>query len=203
MSKEPLFPGQSARLTFTTEQVRAIAAVTRNEIFWSFSPDEPRSAADVAQETGKSAPSVHYHVQELVQVGLLVPGATRKRRSRTETLYVHGAKAYVSQGVTAPKEYREYSHKTFAAMTRGLANDNAALHKVIDQHPELGEYYFLSRRSVRLTRKQAEAVRKMISDFASSVENMDEAEGERLNLFVVIAPTMATCKKWSRRKQTQ
>ena len=203
MSKEPLFPGQASKIPFTTDQVRTISAVTRNEVFWSFSPDEPRSASDVAKETGKSAPSVHYHVQGLVKVGLLIPVATRRRRSRTETLYVHGAKGYISQGVQAPKEYREFSQKTFAAMTRGLANDNAALHKVVDEHPELAEFYWLNRRGIRLTLAQVLEVRKKIDELLDSAEQMDVDEGERLNLFVVLAPTMATCKSWARRKKAE
>ena len=144
---------------------------------------------------------MHYHVQELAKVGLIVPAATRKRRSRTETLYVHGAKSYVSQGVLAPKEYREYSQKTFAAMTRGLANDNAALHRVLDQHPDIADFYFLNRKGIRLNLEQFNELRRRMGELISEFEESGDGEGVRLNVFAVVAPNMATVKGWPKRNK--
>jgi hypothetical protein len=85
-------------------------------------------------------------------------------------------------------------------MTRGLANDNAALHRVADDYPELAEYYYLNRKGIRVTMQQFNELRKKLGELIASIEETED-EGERLNFFVVVAPTMATCKSWAKRNK--
>jgi DNA-binding transcriptional ArsR family regulator len=197
MTNNPHFPGQAIRQEFTLEQVKVLASVARSEVFWTFSPSEPRSAGEIAREIGKSAPSVHYHVQELTECGLLIAVGTRKRRSRVEALYVHAAANFLSQGTKAPKEYRENSHRAFAAMTRGLAVENAALHKAVDVDAGIGDYYILHRRGLRMTHDEAIELRRRLAEVLREFKSSEDPDADiRVNLFACLSPTSATSKAW-------
>ncbi|RYG27760.1 ArsR family transcriptional regulator, partial [bacterium] len=82
-----IFPGQVERVDFTFEQVECLTSPVRSAVFWAFTSHTPQSVADVAKGLGKSAQTVHYHVNGLLEVGLLVAVDTRQRGARTETLY--------------------------------------------------------------------------------------------------------------------
>lgn len=69
------------------------------------------SVSDIAKEIGKSAQTVRYHVNALIELDLILVVDERKRRSRTENLYVRKAvesstqvpRAHVNTTATEPE----------------------------------------------------------------------------------------------------
>ena len=74
------------------DQVLALASMACSEVFSGFGAAEPHSIREVSAELGKSSASVGEHVAKLLEVGLLIPCGSRKRRSRVETLFIHAAR---------------------------------------------------------------------------------------------------------------
>lgn len=98
------YPEQTDLLELNLDQIRVLSSSACSEVFSAFSPLEPLSAREIGKEVGRSAAAVHEHVDKLLDVGLIVPVETRKRRSRVETLYVH--KGLITRFVIA-KQNRE------------------------------------------------------------------------------------------------
>lgn len=201
MADQELFPGQKREAVFDIEQVKALASPPRSEVFWSFSNKVPLSVAEVARSIGKTAQSVHYHAGELEAAGLLLPVGTRKRRSRTEILYVHTARGFKSQGKHGSPEYRQYSHKAFVAMVRDMARENATLHRAVDVDPDFADYFSFSRRTLLLTFEDALKIRARLSEIAAELTDSPANEPRlRFNVITYISPKADASKEIVRRK---
>jgi DNA-binding transcriptional ArsR family regulator len=196
------FPGQTDKTPFDLDQVKALASAIRSEVFWAFNKSEPLSAADVAAALGKSAQTVHYHVNELVKVGLLLAVETRKRRARTETLYVHASMSFRGQGPKAPAHYREFIQKGFAAITRGMVRENRALHKVFDTGDDsFAAFHVYNRVTFRTTPEKAIQLKKrLIEVIDGAMENDETPDGIRINVSAYMSPTQAESRNWVRKK---
>jgi predicted transcriptional regulator len=112
-----LLPNQIERLEINLEQMRGLSSTVRADVFWSFHAIAQKSVNDIAKELGKSAQTIHYHVNALIKLELLVPGETRKKRSRTEQLYVRRARTSVDPSVGATEEYNRYRARAFKLET--------------------------------------------------------------------------------------
>lgn len=86
-----LFENQVPFLTMTEEHLRVLASSACSEVYTTILPTEPISIREIGTELNRSPASVGQHVTKLLDVGLIIPAGTRKRRSRTETLFVHKA----------------------------------------------------------------------------------------------------------------
>jgi biotin operon repressor len=187
---------QEESAVFDLEQVKTLASAIRSRVFWAFDGAEPQSASQVGAALGKSAQTVHYHINELTRVGLLIPAGTRKRRARTEQLYLHAARRFFSAGPSAPAEYRAFLQKGFEAITREMARENAALHRVLSDVPFLGSFQGYRRISVRLSEESAAAVKRKLYDLLNELREQPEAQdGVRVNISVYLAPTQAESRR--------
>jgi predicted ArsR family transcriptional regulator len=196
-----LYPGQSKRAVFTLDQVKALTSAIRSEVFWAFNPNEPLSAAEVASALAKSAQTVHYHVHELVGAGLLIGVETRKKRARTETLYVHSSLDFVGQGPKAPKEYREHIRDGFAAITRAMVREEEALHRVFDaDDASIAQFSAYRRASVRLSPERAAYFKQRLYEVLTEMEaQAEDPQGIRVNAAVFMKPTQAESRQWLER----
>ena len=84
--------GQVDELKLDTNHLRVLSSVACNEVMSAFDPFTPMSAKDVGDLINRSPASVLEHIQKLVGVGLLIEAGTRKRRSRTEQLFLPAGK---------------------------------------------------------------------------------------------------------------
>ena len=82
--------------------------------------------AEVARDIGKSAQGLHYHVNQLVDVGLLIAAGERKRHARIEALYVWSS-ANILYESGGSKPYREQYVRAFSAVARARAVWNRAM----------------------------------------------------------------------------
>lgn len=194
------FPGQVDRAYFDLAQVESLASPVRGEVFWSFNPDHPASVAEVAAGLGKSAQTVHYHVNELLRIGLLIAVDTRRQGARTEKLFVHQSRVFVSHGAQAPREYRDHALRGFQAITRTMAREQEAIHRTIDLDPSIAAFGLYWRETVRLTPEKAREInrrmRQVIDDIAK--EDVGE-EGVRVTVSYYMAPTLQESRRWRAR----
>lgn len=126
MSQVKLWPGQEEVLIFNLAQLKSLSSIARSEVFWAFSATDPKSTTDIAAAINRTAPTVRYHVNELVKADMLVVAGTRKRRSRTEELYVQKFHwGYTSKPPYDP-EYLDEINRGFAAICRAMNRERAA-----------------------------------------------------------------------------
>ncbi|USG64722.1 helix-turn-helix domain-containing protein [Brevibacillus ruminantium] len=74
------------------EALKSLAIPERVKILQLFEDLEPRTAKQIATELGENAARLHYHVKELVRVGLLKQVDTRVKGSIVEKYYEPVAK---------------------------------------------------------------------------------------------------------------
>lgn len=191
-----MFSGQVDRIYFNLEQLESLASPIRSEVFWTFSSDQPMSVSEVARAVGKSAQTVHYHVNGLVEAELLVAVAERKRGARMEKLYVHRGLTNYSMGARAPKEQFKPMIKGFQAMTRSMAREWEALHEIYMQDPEVVPPGIFHRASARMTHEQSVAWRKRIVDMTAEIAAMEsDPDGVRTNVSFLMTPTLGESRQ--------
>ena len=78
------------------EALKSFAVPERVKVLELFEDLEPRTAKQIATELGENAARLHYHVKELVRVGLLEQVDTRVKGSIVEKYYQPVAKVIVA-----------------------------------------------------------------------------------------------------------
>lgn len=106
----------------TPEQRDALTSPTRLEILGLFTAPGPLSVRELAERMGRSASSVHYHVNLMVEVGLLREVGVRPRGTRAETLYEPVRRTVRFRGTPHPGE-ADATLRTMAAAFRMAERD--------------------------------------------------------------------------------
>lgn len=195
------FPNQVERIDIDYRQLECLASPIRNEVFWAFAPDVARPVADVAEEIGKSASTVHYHLHALLEVGLLISVGERKRYARMETLYVWAAVHLFQQLPTASREYRDQSVKAFAAVARSMTREVEEMQRAVDQDPTIFDIVAFRHRTVSMSWEAAEQLKKLVQDFIDAVENPgEEEETVRMHVFAFSCPTRGTSMAFAKKR---
>lgn len=71
----------------SNEQLEALVLPLRGEIVDTVAALGPLSVAEVARHLGKRRPAVHYQVNHLLELGLLLPAGTRGEGRKSEALF--------------------------------------------------------------------------------------------------------------------
>lgn len=194
----PDFPGQVPVIDFELEQVRVLASPFSSEVFWSFSPDKPFAANDIARDIGKTSATVGYHIKKLLEVGLLIPTGTRKKRSRTETLYIHAAKNFFSKTVGQSDEYLSAIVDGFKAVSRNTAREYEEFHKTLPLDSSFREFLFHRRNTLYLDSARLQALRARYTQFLQEALDLSldaeeaarNSDVVRLTLTDILVPTV-------------
>lgn len=197
-----LFPGQVEKLYFNLEQVEVLASPFKGDVFWAFSSSVPASIADIAKEIGKSAQGIHYHVVELVNVGLLIAVGERKRHARTEKLYVRAGYRCFDLGKDADAEYNEFRKKSFAGTTRTMVREVETIYDSMEVDPDNYDFFLLRRVYVHLSRSQVETLRdKLIKLLEETRSQSVDPQETKMHLVAYICPTVGQSRKWLQTKK--
>lgn len=194
--KVTAFPGQLERLVFTRDHVDALASVPRAQVFWAFQSDDARSVREVAKAIGRPPQSVHYHVEQLISVGLLLPVGVRPVRTRPETTYVHIARTLVSLGAEGDPEYRRSMAKGFAAIARTLAREYEDAQEAITAQSAIGAYQIFRHTYVRLDPGAMVRVRDALIEALRAIEAEDAPGGIEVHVAAFASPTTRACREW-------
>jgi len=195
----PLLPGQVERIDYDIDQLRALTSAARYEVFWSIPTAEARSISEIAQALGRPASSVTYHVNELVQVGLLIQVGERKRRSRTEALYAPAAQRFFSKTLDQP-ERRALIFQGMEAMMRSMGREAQGFFDVQGLDPELEGTLTFRRYSAKVTRQQLLEFNQKIVDLLLGLAQTERDEdGRYVTLVYYTAPTLAETRRVKKR----
>lgn len=193
------FPGQLERLVFTREHVDALASVPRAQVFWAFQSDDARSVREVAKAIARPPQSVHYHVENLLAVGLLLPAGVRPVRTKPETTYVHAARTLVSLGAEGDPEYRRSMAKGFAAIARTMAREYEDAQEAVTAQPAIGVHQLFHHTYVHLDAGAMDRVRAIVAVAMRAVEAEAVPEGIEVHVAAFTSPTSRASREWRER----
>ena len=193
----PYFEGQAEVLIVNLEQAKALASSFRNEVFYCFLSKEGLSASDVAKGLGKSAQVVHYHVNELLNVGLLMAVGERKKHARQETLYAHAAvSTYTSADANNSPEYRQEIANGFASIARAMTKEMEQYFLLQGEDRAYRQLFAHRQKMVSLSPEKAIEIRaKLTAVIAEAFESHDPTSEHTVRVAVFMAPTLGTSKR--------
>ncbi|MBX3119055.1 MAG: helix-turn-helix transcriptional regulator [Fimbriimonadaceae bacterium] len=180
------------------DQVKVLASAVRNRVYWSFTAEEPISASDVSRDLGKSAQTIHYHVNELLRVGLIIPVSTRKRHARLEKLFVRTGVQVRDMGEDGTPEYNFYRQKAFAAMMRTITRESAMMYELMEHEKSVHDFSAYLRVVKRLSRSQADSFRKRMADLLIEIsQSKASPEEPQVHVVMCMRPSTAQSRHWA------
>jgi predicted transcriptional regulator len=200
---KPAFKGQVELLELDARQIRAISSVACDEVYETLSNKEPRSIREIADEIGKSPASVNEHMAKLVRVGLAVSVGTRKRRSRTEKLYVTRAMTDRLVSEKHTWETIKVYFKRFQGQMRLLIRQHEAAQQAVRRDRSFVAFMSFRMRSVYLSPEHALLVKQKFSELSMLVADLNEADADaraasghvRVNVSLLMFPTVHESRK--------
>jgi len=191
------FPGQIESIVMSLEQVTCLASADRNEVYWSFSPRNPMTVAEIAKLIGKSPQTIHHHVNNLIKNDFLMSVGTRKKRSRQEALYVWKFVKISSQRAGASPEYLQQIVDMFNSVARNMSREFEKMHNLFPDNPHLADLnsfytYHLSFDPQQMNEVR-EVFRKTIARLAEISENSES--GNRYHIVTFAYPTSPSQNK--------
>lgn len=195
MPKEPRWQGQVPILYFDLAQVTAIASATRSEVFWAFNAVDPLSVKQVGESLKKSPATVRFHVNELLNVGLLMAVEYRKQRSRTEEAYVHSGMEFRTQLPPITPEYRELINKGFDSILRQMSRERSALIRLEGLDSDLNRYLAYRRHTIRVSPETAALVKRKLIELSEEIRNYEDREGVQVHVAVYMSAILGETKE--------
>lgn len=186
-------------LVFDLPQVKALSSYSASTVFWSIEARQPLAVREIAELVGKSAPSVHYHVDQLRRVGLLLKVAERKRHARQEALYVRAGVRCMGREDETDAAYRRYRLKGFASAMRGLVRQTELTLELVPHKPEVNNFSHYNRSIRHVTERQAQELTRRLEElYAALPTEPDGPDATRVQLFLVMRPTIGESRRWMR-----
>jgi predicted transcriptional regulator len=195
-----LLPGQVELLLLEPEHLQVLSSAVSSEVFAALDSRRALSVREVARDLGKSTSAVGEQVAKLVAAGLVVPAGTRKRRSRTEALYVH--KGVITRFLLKdqPPETIEAYIARFNALMRQAARQHATAQWAIHRDPSLFDYFAFKQHSAFLTPEGALRVRAAIDELmeligALSQPAASEEQVVRVSFNAMLFPSSSVAQR--------
>ncbi|MFM9872748.1 MAG: helix-turn-helix domain-containing protein [Fimbriimonadaceae bacterium] len=194
---------QVDRLILNLDQVKSLSSAERFEIFWTFSADDPLSAAEIANMIGKSAQTVHHHVKKLVEVGLLMAIEKQKKRSREELLYIWSAQFFVPQRENAELEYLKQIVSMYKATLRTMDREYETMTLELAKKPRLALLNSSLIYYINFDANQLDQVRQIYRETYEKLTQLSNegAKKYRYHMVTFAFPTQPTFKQLSADEQ--
>lgn len=185
------WPGQVERGILDLVQVRALASPARAEVYYAFSAEEPLSTHEVAISLRRAAPTVRYHVNELVKAGLLLDVESRKRHARTESAYVHAmVYAFTARPPYEP-EYLEEIHKGFGAILRTMERERKTCLAVAQIDPDFYNFVGFRHNFITLPPEHLTRFKARMYEVLGEFEQYADPNGILTHVVSYISPVIA------------
>lgn len=198
------FPGQVDRIFLTIEQMRVLASVIRSEVFYMYTPMEPRAVSDIAAGLGKSPQTIHYHTNELVEAGLLIAVEERKSYARIEKLYVHkGVDTFSGYAKDESPEYRDEIVNGMHAVFRTMGREMAEAHEAMELEIEMSKLVAYQQNVIRVSAEHAVEIRRKLYELRQALLDYDDPNGQyRVRTAVYMGPSIETSRKVTKNKRS-
>jgi DNA-binding transcriptional ArsR family regulator len=198
-SNRPLWPGQVESIFLDISQIKTLCSPIRSMVYWGLDSFEAKSASDLGAEIGKTPQTVRYHLSALLELGLILAVGTRRRRSRTETLYVRTARRSFTRS-DGDSLYNSYVLRAFKLEAQKLVREAAHYYGWREHSPEAMAFSSHRHFHLRLSKERAITLKEAIRDilFEASFDQTSEAAGGvEVHAFAAIMPTLHQIKTWS------
>ncbi len=194
---EPRFPGQAEVTKLNLKQIQTLISVACSEVFDSLSPIDPRSAREVAKDIGRSPASVGEQIVKLMDAELVISAGTRKRRSRTETLFAHaGRLTRFMLAEQTPESIEQYKLR-FNSQMRQAERQHDAFYDALENDPSYTDFLILKFHTLFVDRERALRLKLAVTELQAVIHELSESnvdarsEGEfvRVQMTILSLPT--------------
>jgi hypothetical protein len=174
----PRFPGQVDVVKLNAEQINALVSVACSDVFDALSATDARSAREVAADVERSPASVSEQLAKLLQVGLIIPAGTRKRRSRTEALYVHAGRL-TRFFLTDQSEDEVAQFKLrFKGQMRQAERQHDAFQDALKLDPTYADFCIYKYHSIYVDRERALRLKLAVTELQTLNHELSETSAE-------------------------
>lgn len=167
------FPNQVPIQYLNRDQILALASTACNEVFSTLGPGEALSAREVAQAIDRSPASVSEQMAKLVEVGLVIPAGTRKRRSRTETVYVHRGLITRFLLKDQPPDVLEAYQRRFSGQMRLAERQFESFLTAMQHDPTFQDFLIYKTYHAQLSRESALRIQLAVADLLDLIRGLD------------------------------
>lgn len=173
------FEGQVELVLLNLEQLKVLSSAAAGEVFNCLAEDQAYAIREISKEVGKSSASVGAHINNLVEAGLVIQVASRKRRSRTEALYTKkGLITRLPIGEQSDETIEEY-YVRFRSVLSLIDREQRAFWKAVQVDPILKDFGRFSQSNVWLTPEQARTLKQAIADLHALAHELNEKDPEK------------------------
>lgn len=203
-----MIEGQVELLLLNREHIKALASVPCSEVYGAVSISMPRAIREIAAEVDRSPASVGEHMDTLLRVGLVIPAGTRRRRSRTETLYVRSSRTNRFEIAEQDWETIEVYLQRFRGQMRLLERQHDAAQQTAHEDPAFIDFLLWKHRNVYLSRESAGRVKHAVSSLFELILSLSEPTPEhpaesdlvQVTIGTLILPSVSSSKRARRSK---
>lgn len=197
------YPDQIANLELELKHIEVLASAPCSEVYATIGPEEPIAIREIAVEVNRSTAAVGEHITKLLSVGLIIPVGTRKRRARTETLYVRSCVDYHVNSRKLTPEAREAYITRFRCQMRQVDRYHSNAQRTFAVDESLVDYFSYRWQVGYMTRENAikfkEEIKEFHARFVSLLEDNPEVRknGEyvRVQHSMTFLPTQRESEK--------
>jgi len=184
----PPSPDEPFRIR-TAKQLRTLNSPGRMAVVDALLEESPRSAAEVAARVECGVSAAHYHLQRLLELGLVVAAGTRDTGARPERLFDLAARDLVLDPDRMTPAFRREMIRGFRIFLRHAERDlSAAVEEDAAGH-RAAKRMRLTRDTVRLSDEDlVELAGRLLEIDRFLRERDDRANPNRVGLTVALAP---------------
>ena len=166
------------------QQIAELVSPVRMEILDAMSSLAPCSIAELAEELGRPADSLYYHVRKLVKCGLLLDAGAREKGGRTETLFgVHAKRMRVAHDHRDEERMQLIADASSAMLRQADRNLRTELLSGNDTGDGLRRHTGAGRNRAWLTPREIEQVNRLVARIANIYMGAERRKSATLHSF--------------------
>lgn len=186
----PARPDEPFRIR-TAKQLRTLNSPGRMAVVDALIEESPRSAAEIAARVECGVSAAHYHLQKLIELGLVVVAGTRDTGARPERLFGLAARDFVLDPDRMTLSFRREMIRGFRIFLRHAERDlSAAVEEDAAGH-RAAKRLRLTRDTARLSDEDLVELAQRLLDIDRFLRERDDpANPNRIGLTMALAPVV-------------
>ncbi|MCO6512329.1 MAG: helix-turn-helix transcriptional regulator [Aridibacter famidurans] len=175
----------------TAAKMKAISSPVAIEIVQALRQIGPASVSELGPAIGRKPNSLHYHVNKLVENGLVAKTGSQMSGARTETVYDVTAEKFLGGSLNTEAELKEYTKKSVNTILRLAARN---YEKAVTDHAYVSEKgkkrnLLVQRLAGRLTGEQLAEINGLVDRIMEIfADNVASKDGKKISLTLAMTP---------------